>query len=87
MDINLIGRNVRLEESFLGDALICRQNMYKQRAYVERRRFETDKLTLEFLFITHCLSPTFMQYLKEVRAGLVRVPDVICMNSFIWDFT
>ncbi|XP_073986443.1 uncharacterized protein isoform X2 [Rhodnius prolixus] len=85
MDINLIGRN--LEESFLGDALICRQNMYKQRAYVERRRFETDKLTLEFLFITHCLSPTFMQYLKEVRAGLVRVPDVICMNSFIWDFT
>uniref|UniRef100_A0A224X944 Uncharacterized protein n=1 Tax=Panstrongylus lignarius TaxID=156445 RepID=A0A224X944_9HEMI len=85
MDIDLIGRN--LEESYLGDTLLCRQNMYKQRAYVERRLFETHQLTLEFMFVTHCLSPSFIQYLKGVRAGLTKVPDVICMNSFIWDFT
>jgi len=49
--------------------------------------FQNDQTRIEFLFCTKCLSVDVTKILGEISSGTRRAPDVLIMNSTLWDVT
>lgn len=76
------------EESFLGDELIeggSKGMMTNGKDYREVRQFQRPRHLIRFYFITR----VYNSYVETVLADLAKdpVPDVIIMNSCLWDIT
>ena len=77
------------EESFLDDQLVaggCIEGMHNGTSYREVRHFNTDHHQLKFYFLTKC----YNEYVETVLEELVQEgtgPDVLIMNSCLWDLT
>lgn len=83
VDIGILKR--RLEQNFLGDKLVYRSQITRGRDFSEHRQFEDKNITIEFFFVTRCYSERIENLLKEIKSGKRKSPDVIYMNSCLWD--
>lgn len=76
------------EFSFNGDQLIeggQKGEMHNGKSYREIRQYQTDHNLLRFYFVTRC----YNTYMESILADLCKEPrpDVIIMNSCLWDIT
>ncbi|KAL0270259.1 UNVERIFIED_CONTAM: hypothetical protein PYX00_007729 [Menopon gallinae] len=77
----------RLEASFMNDYLIKGEMLHKGRSYTEVRVFENFAIPtkIEFMFLTECLSDDVREKIQTYHA--TETPDIIIMNSCLWDIT
>lgn len=85
--LSMVGLRRRGEETFEGDTRINYKGMSKGRQYVEGRRFLQHGIQVEYHFITKCYTPEIVNFLHKIKDGSMKTPDVMIMNSCIWDIS
>nr|CAD7194795.1 unnamed protein product [Timema douglasi] len=76
---------IELVPSFLNDKLIKGDKLTRGRDYEEQREFKIADVFLKFYFVTRCYNQTIEDLVTNIKEGKVPVPDVIIMNSCLWD--
>ncbi|XP_069684389.1 PC-esterase domain-containing protein 1A-like [Periplaneta americana] len=77
----------KLETTFLGDSLVKCTELHKGRDFEEVRRYQEGDMLMEFFFITRCYNSNIENVMSDVREKRRRAPDIIIMNSCLWDIT
>lgn len=74
----------KMEESHMGDVLVCHGKQHNGRDYREERLFRTRKGSISFFFLTRVWS----DYVRSILARLADdAPDVVAISSCLWDIT
>ena len=60
--------------------------MHNGISYREKRQYKTGKFKVDFEFITRVYNSHVESILKNIR-DMDRKPDVLIMNSALWDLT
>ncbi|XP_065221578.1 PC-esterase domain-containing protein 1A-like isoform X2 [Planococcus citri] len=77
----------RGEEEFQGDRRIVHSGMSKGRSYVEGREFVEHGVHVEYHFIARCYTEEIERFLRKIKDGSMKTPDVFIMNSCLWDIS
>ncbi|KAJ9590219.1 hypothetical protein L9F63_016669 [Diploptera punctata] len=77
----------KLELSFEGDDLVDRSELHKGRDFKEVRNYKKHGVHIEFYFITRCYTNVIENMMKDVKEKKITAPDVIVINSLLWDIT
>lgn len=54
---------------------------------VEMLFFQNHDVQIEFHFITRCINAQIEGFFRRMKSGDMMAPDVIVMNSCIWDIS
>ncbi|CAF3092491.1 unnamed protein product [Rotaria socialis] len=71
----------------LNDQLLAGDKKTNDTSYYERRCYFTNTHLIKFVFLTRCFSSQMRNELREIEENKSIVPDVILLNSAIWDIT
>lgn len=52
--------------------------------FVQMQQFD---MLVEYHFIARCYTPKVEEILRAIKSGVRRAPDVIVMNSCLWDLS
>jgi len=79
----------KLENSYIGDELVEGCKLDRGRNYQEIRHYldKKNETTVEFMFIARCYNDHLMDLFDNMAKGDSPIPDVIIMNSCLWDIT
>lgn len=75
------------EPSYENDKRTQFSGLIRGRQYVEVRQFNKHGITVEYHFITKCYNEEIINILNGIKDKKVKAPDVIIMNSCLWDIT
>uniref|UniRef100_A0A0P4VW82 Uncharacterized protein n=1 Tax=Scylla olivacea TaxID=85551 RepID=A0A0P4VW82_SCYOL len=70
-----------------GDEIIDIANLRIGRSYFEVRQCKRKELWVRFIFVTQVAAPTLMKELKSIEEGKLPPPDIVIVNSCLWDIT
>lgn len=70
-----------------GDEIIDIAGLRFGRSYFEVRQCKRKELWVRFIFITQAVAPTLMKELQSIEEGKLPAPDIVVMNSCLWDIT
>ncbi|CAF0741881.1 unnamed protein product [Rotaria sp. Silwood1] len=71
----------------LNDQLLAGDKKTNDTSYYERRCYLTNTHLIKFVFLTRCFSGQMRNELREIEENKSIIPDVILLNSAIWDIT
>lgn len=75
------------EPTFCGDNLISRSELTNGIGYREEREYVTKDVHLKFCFLTRVYNDYVESLLKAIQQGSAAMPDVIVLNSCLWDIS
>ncbi|XP_045103070.1 PC-esterase domain-containing protein 1A-like isoform X2 [Portunus trituberculatus] len=70
-----------------GDEMLKMASLRMGRSYFEVRQCKKKDLWLRFIFVTQVAAPTLMKELKSIEEGKLPPPDIVVVNSCLWDIT
>ncbi|CAF0961671.1 unnamed protein product [Adineta steineri] len=73
--------------STLNDQLLAGDKKTNDTSYYERRCYLTNTHFIKFVFLTRCFSGQMRNELREIAENKSIVPDIILLNSAVWDIT
>lgn len=76
----------KLESSYMQDRLVKHSNLTAGRDFIEERLYHIGNIMIKFSFLTRCWCPTMEKFLKDCDKQVI-APDVIIINSSLWDIT
>lgn len=50
-------------------------------------KLQMHDVDIEYHFITKCYTPEIVDFLHKIKDGSLKTPDVMIMNSCIWDIS
>ncbi|XP_045104207.1 PC-esterase domain-containing protein 1A-like [Portunus trituberculatus] len=83
---NILRRGSKMAPQY-GDKILEMATLRMGRSYFEVRQCKMKDLWLRFIFVTQVAAPTLMKELKSIEEGTLPPPDIIVVNSCLWDIT
>nr|XP_045598407.1 uncharacterized protein LOC123758274 [Procambarus clarkii] len=76
------------KSSYCGDKLVdVSTSAAHGRNFFEIRQYQDDNVIIRYCYITRVYSNLVKRELKDIEKGVLSVPDVVIVNSCLWDIT
>lgn len=76
----------KMEQSHMQDKLVRGSAITAGRDYVEEREYSRNNIYVKYHFITRCWCSSLENFVKKCADNVIR-PDVVIVNSCLWDIT
>ncbi|XP_050698251.1 PC-esterase domain-containing protein 1B-like [Eriocheir sinensis] len=70
-----------------GDEIVSNTKTYAGRGYFEIRQCKRKELWVRFIFVTQAAAQTVKTELERLESGTLPPPDIVLINSCLWDLT